>query len=139
MVDLFLVRIGLGVTFADTLGNDARITLCVASVLAVLALHASRVLEEVPAECTTHNVVELVLNELVAVHFMNFLFSLTNGTFSSKSKIHWSSILVCLNKTDLQLDPPRRLQVEPAIDGSSVDLGLGPGGLVARTLRASTR
>jgi phosphatidylglycerophosphatase A len=85
VVDLLLVRIRLSIALADTLGDNSRITLGVASVLAVLALHASRVLEELPTERTTHDVVELVLDELVAVHFVHLFLSLADGTLSSKT------------------------------------------------------
>lgn len=49
VIDLFLVRISLGITLADTLGNNAGVALGVASVLAILALHTSGVLEEIAA------------------------------------------------------------------------------------------
>ncbi len=82
MVDLLLVRIRLGIALANALGDDTRITLCVASVLAVLALHAGRVLEEVAAKGASHNVVELVLDELMAVHLVDLLLALADGTLS---------------------------------------------------------
>jgi hypothetical protein len=41
VVDLFFVRIGFGIALADALGDDARIALVVASILAVFALHTS--------------------------------------------------------------------------------------------------
>jgi hypothetical protein len=49
MVDLLLVWICFCVRLADTLCNDTGIAFCVTSVLAVFALHSSRILEEIPA------------------------------------------------------------------------------------------
>ena len=109
MVDLLLLRIRLSVAFADALGDDAGITLGVASVLAVLALHACGILEEIAAECTPHDVVELVLDELVAVHLVNLFLTLPDGAFSAETKINLSSVLVRLDKAHLELNLARRL------------------------------
>ena len=109
VVDLLFVRIGLSVALADTFCDHAGIALGVASVLAVLALHACRVLEEIPAKCAAHNVVELVLDEFVAVHFVNFLLALTNGTLSTKTEINGAAVSVGLDEAHLQLDLPCRL------------------------------
>jgi len=89
VVDLLVVGVNhLRVALADTLGDHARITLGVASVLAFLALHAGRVLEELGAESAAHNVVELLLNELVAVHLVNLLLALTDSTLTPETSIH---------------------------------------------------
>jgi hypothetical protein len=109
VVDLFFVRIGLGVALADTLCDHAGIALGVASVLAVLALHTCRVLEEIPAKCAAHNVVELVLDKFVAVHLVNLLLALTNGTLSTKAKIDGAAISVGFDEAHLQLDLACRL------------------------------
>ena len=109
MVDLFLLRIRLSVALADALGDDAGITLGVASVLAVLALHACGILEEVPTECAAHDVVELVLNELVPVHLVDFFLPLTDSALSAKTNINLSSVFVCLDKVYLELDLAGRL------------------------------
>ena len=60
MIDLLLVWIRFCIGFAYTLGNDAGIAFRMASVLAILALHSSRVFEKVATEGATHNVVELL-------------------------------------------------------------------------------
>ena len=59
VVDLLFLGVGLCVGLADALGYNISVTFRVASVLAVLALHARRVLEEVGTEGATHDVVEL--------------------------------------------------------------------------------
>lgn len=46
VIDLLLVGIGLRIRLTDTLGNNAGIALRVTSVLAIFALHTSRILEE---------------------------------------------------------------------------------------------
>lgn len=125
MVDLLLVRVRLGIALADAFRDHTRIALGMASVLAVLTLHTGRIFEEVSAKGTTHDVVELVLHELVAVHLMNLLLSLTNGTLSAEAEIDGPPVLVCLVETHLELDLPRRLQVEPSVDGPRHDLRLG--------------
>lgn len=60
VIDLLLVWIRFCIGFAYTLGNDAGIAFRMASVLAILALHTSRIFEKVPTQCTTHNIVELL-------------------------------------------------------------------------------
>lgn len=96
MVDLFLVRISLSVTLADTLCDHTGITLRMTGVLAILTLHASRVFEKISAKRTTHDVVELVLHELVAVHLVNFLLALTHSTLSAQTKVDWTAVVVRL-------------------------------------------
>lgn len=104
MIDLLLVWVGFGVTLADTLCNHAGIALGMAGVLAVLALHAGGVLEEIAAKRAAHNVVELVLDELVAVHLVDFLLALTNSALSAKSKVNRAAVRVRLDEAHLQLD-----------------------------------
>ncbi len=60
MVDLFLVWVRLRIRLAYTLGDNACITLCVASVLAILALHTRGILKELATERTTHDIVKLL-------------------------------------------------------------------------------
>ena len=124
VVNLLLVRIRLGVALADALGHNARITLGVASVLAILALHAGRVLEEIAAEGAAHDVVKLVLDELVSVHLVHLLFPLTDGAFSAETHIDGASVLVMFDEAHLKLDLTGGLEVEPAVDGPDVDLRL---------------
>jgi uncharacterized transporter YbjL len=60
VIDLFLVGVGLGVGFADTLRDDLCVTLGMTGIFTVLTLHTCRIFKEVPTECTSHNVVELL-------------------------------------------------------------------------------
>lgn len=60
MIDFLLVRIRLCVGLAYTLSYNTSITFSVASIFAVLALHASGVFEKIAAESTAHDVVELL-------------------------------------------------------------------------------
>lgn len=85
VVDLLLLRVRLSIRLADTLGDNARVALCVAGVLAILALHTCRVFEKVTAERAAHDVVELALHKLVSVDIVDFLLALTNGTLSTET------------------------------------------------------
>jgi len=89
VVEFGFVRIGFGVGLSDTLGDDLGITLFVAGVIAVRALHASSILEELAAESTTHNVVELLLHKFVTVLFDHLFLSLTNSAFPAESNVKW--------------------------------------------------
>lgn len=123
VVDLLFVRIGFGIALADTLGDDAGIAFVVAGILAVFALHTSRVLEEIPAKRTTHDVVELVLDKLVAIHLVDFLLALSNSALSSKTKIRLS-LSVFLDEAELELDLSSGLKVEPSVNRTGNDLRL---------------
>lgn len=67
-----------------------------ASILAILALHASRVLEEIAAKRTTHDVVKLLKHKLVTVKLMCLLFSLPNGTFTVEAGVELWTVFVLL-------------------------------------------
>lgn len=56
-----------------------------AGVLAVLALHASALEEELAAESAEDDGVELLLNELVPVLLVDLLLALANGALSTES------------------------------------------------------
>lgn len=129
MVDLLLVGVRLRITLANTLRNDARVALRVAGVLAVLALHPGGVLEELATERAAHNVVELLLDELVAVHLVDVLLALADGSLSPQPEVDGPAVLVRLDEAQGQLDPPAGLQVEPGLDRPSGDGGKGTGGL----------
>lgn len=67
MIDLLLIWICLRVRLAYTLCDDFGVAFSVTCVFAVCALHASRVLEELSAEGATHDVIELLEDELMAI------------------------------------------------------------------------
>jgi hypothetical protein len=96
MVDLCFVRIGFCCWLRNALGNHFSVATLVAGELAVGTLHTSGILEEFSTESTTHNVVELLLNEFVTVLFVYFFLLLTNGTLTAKTKIcSFVSVLLC--------------------------------------------
>jgi hypothetical protein len=85
----------------DTLGNDLRIALFVTSVVAIRTLHAGSVFEELATEGAAHDVVELLLHELVAILFDDLFFTRANSALSTESDIKgclvssvlgWSSV-----------------------------------------------
>ena len=131
VVDLLLVGVRLSVALANTFGDDASVALGMACVLAVFTLHASRVFEEIPAEGAAHDVVELALDKLVAVHFVDLLLPLAHGALAVEASIHHAGGPVFLDKVEAQMDLPCRLEVEPSVDGLGCD-----GGLVRWRLRS---
>ena len=84
VVDLGLVRIGLVIGLRNALGDDFAIASLVAGKLAVRALHASRILEQFSAQRAAHDVVELLLDELVAILLVDFFLALTDGTLATQ-------------------------------------------------------
>ena len=92
MIDFFLIRIGLVVGFTDTFRDDFRVTFAMASVFTILALHAGGIFEELPAERTTHDIVELLGNEFMSLFLVDLFFSLTNRTLSIETNVEWPAI-----------------------------------------------
>jgi hypothetical protein len=80
MVDFLFVRIGFIICLANAFGDNLRIALGVTSILAIAALHASRVFEEFAAKSASHDIVELLFDEFVTLFLNDFLFLLSNGT-----------------------------------------------------------
>ena len=113
MVDLFLVLVRLVVRLTDTLRDNFGITLCVASIFAVCTLHAGRVLEEVSTECTSHNIVELLLDELVTLLFVNFFLFLSNSSLSIEADIKRSPSHCLLLEAHCQVNTPGWFEREP--------------------------
>jgi hypothetical protein len=109
VVELGLVWVGFGIGLSDTLGDNLRITLLVTRVVAVGALHTGGILEEFTTESTTHNVVELLLDELVSVLLDDIFFTLTNGTFATKAKIEGLFVAGVLGKGHGKVDTTYRL------------------------------
>jgi hypothetical protein len=93
VVELRLVWIGFGVRLGDALGNHLWVALLVTRVVAVRALHTGSILEKFATESTSHDVVELLLHELVPILLDHIFFALTDGTFATKTKIE--RLLVC--------------------------------------------
>ena len=56
-----------------------------ACIPAVLALIASSIEKKLAAEGTQNDLIELLLNELVTVHFVDFSLSLPNGTLTAET------------------------------------------------------
>jgi len=109
VIDLLFVWISLVVRFTDTLCDDLRVAFGVADILAILAPHASRVLEQISTQCASHDIVELLLDEFVALLLVHFLFLLTDGTLSVETQVKWSSLTGLLLKVHRQVDPTSRL------------------------------
>lgn len=99
MIDLFFVGVGLVVGFADTLGDDLLVTFSVTSILAVSTLHTGRILQEVAAKSTAHDVVELLRNELVSLLLVDFFLLLSDGSLTVQSNVEWTAVLQLLGYT----------------------------------------
>ena len=93
VVDLLLVWIGLVVRLTDTLGDNLGVAFAVAGVFAVRTLHPRRVFEEVSAQRTAHDVVELLSDELVALLLVDLLLLLPHGTLSIEADVEGTTIL----------------------------------------------
>ena len=100
VVDLFFVRISLSIRLADAFSNDLRITSFVARVFAVCALHASCVLEKVTAQRATHDVVECLQHELMAILLNDVFFLLSDSALSSKTNIESFAFFDLFDKRD---------------------------------------
>ena len=122
VVDLLFVGISLGIRFADTFGDNTRVTFRMASVFAVLALHPRGILEEIPAQRTAHDVVELMLHELVPIHLVDLFLALTDSSFATKSQINWATVLILLDEIQGQMDRTSGLKIEPCVDRLGGDL-----------------
>lgn len=99
MVDLLLVRIGFVVCLADTLGDDLGIALAVAGILAISTLHAGRILQEIAAKSTAHDVVELLGDEFVTLLLVNLFLLLSNSTLTVQTDIERAAVLHLLGCT----------------------------------------
>lgn len=102
MVEFLFVGICLRVRLADALGDNTFVTFFMASVLAILALHAGRIFEKISTKCTPHDIVKLLDDELVAVHLVYFLFALPDSALAIQANIERSSILHLLCCGDCQ-------------------------------------
>lgn len=100
VVDLLLVGIGFVVGLADTFGDNLRVALLVACILAVGTLHTRSILEKFSAQRTAHDVVELLRNKLVTLLLVNFLLLLSNGTLTVETDIEWAAVLQLLGYTE---------------------------------------
>jgi hypothetical protein len=115
MIDLFLVllfsidqyrhfqqkrvtysRVGLGNAFSD----DIDMTFLVTCVSAILALITRSIEQEIPTEGTKHELIETLLDKLVAVHLVNFVLTLANSTLTAKTTkwgIQWTFAHILLD------------------------------------------
>lgn len=116
MVDLLFIWVCLCIGLADTFCNHACIALRVASVFAVFALHTRRVLEEIATQCTTHDVVELLLHELVTIHLVDLFLPLADSTLSVESNIERSSVFCLFRETKAKMHRSSRLQSKPCVN-----------------------
>lgn len=123
MVDLLFIGIRLSIRFADAFRDDALVALRVARILAVVALHAGRILEEFATQRAAHDVVKLMLDEFVSVHLMDLFLALTDGALPTESQINRPSAFVLLDEVQGKVNRARRLERKPSIDWLVGDLG----------------
>ena len=68
-----------------TLGNHFLVAFLVACVSTVLALVSGRIEQELVAEGAQDDLIELPLDELVSVHFVDLVLALANSTLTSET------------------------------------------------------
>lgn len=66
MIQFLLIGVGLSVRFTDAFRDDLSIALFMTCILAIFALHAGRVLQEISTKSASHDVVELLEYKLVS-------------------------------------------------------------------------
>lgn len=93
VIDFFFIGISFVVGFTDTLCDNFRIALAMASVFTILTLHTSGIFEELSAERTAHDIVELLSDKFVSLFLVDFFFLLANSTLTIQTDIERSAIL----------------------------------------------
>lgn len=116
MIELLFGGIRVSVGLADTLRDYLGIAFLMACILAVFTLHTSGILEEVAAECASHDVVELLNHKLMAVQLVDLFLALANGTLTVEPNIERSPVFILFGKTHCQLDFSYRFQRKPGFD-----------------------
>jgi hypothetical protein len=83
MIDLSFVWIRLGCWLSNAFCDNFLVATLMTSEFTVGALHSGCVFKKLTTKSTTHNIVELLLDELVSVLLMDLFFLLTNSTLTS--------------------------------------------------------
>lgn len=110
MIELGFVWVCFGVRLRNTLSDHSRVALLVTRVIAVGALHTSRVFEKVAAECAAHDVVELLLHKLVTILLDHVFLALTNSSLSTKTDIECCLVLRVFSEGHRKVNAPNRFQ-----------------------------
>jgi hypothetical protein len=63
----------------------------VTGVSTILALISSSVQQEIVTKCTKHELIELLLDEFVSIHDMNFAFAFANGALATQTT--WTTLI----------------------------------------------
>lgn len=113
MIYFRLIRIRLSIGLRDALRDNLRVALLVAGELAVGTLHTSRILEKIAAKGASHDVIELLLDEFMAVLLVDFVLLLTHSTFATEPDIVGTFLLTLLHETQSHVNSPDRLEREP--------------------------
>ena len=74
-------RVRLGDTFSDNL----LVTFLVAGISTIFTLISQCIEKEVVAERAQHQLIELLLDELVSIHFVNFAFPFSDRTLTTET------------------------------------------------------
>lgn len=119
VVKFFFVWIYLIASTRNTLGNNIGIALFVTCIFAIHALITPSVLEKIATVSAFHDIVELVLNKLVAMHFVDLFLLLSDCTLSSETAdtiVGPFRTPAGLFKIKRQMNLTGRLQDEPRIN-----------------------
>ena len=116
MIDLLFVWVGFVICFANAFCDDLRVAFSVTSVLTVCTLHTSGILEKFSAKSAAHNVIELLLDKLVALLFMDFFLLLADGALSIQAYIEWPSTSSLFLEAHGQMDSASWFERKPGVD-----------------------
>jgi hypothetical protein len=83
VVDLLFIPIP-GIWFGYAFGDNLLVAFLVTCVSTIFALIPQRIEQEIAAKSTEHDLIELTLNEFMAVHFVNFAFTLPDSALTSE-------------------------------------------------------
>ena len=78
------------IRFANTLCDDFAITFLVTCVFAIFALISRCVFEEFTTQSATHNLIELLHNEFMAIDLMDFFFALADCSLTTEGAVELS-------------------------------------------------
>lgn len=83
MVDLGLIWICLCCRLGNAFCNDFPVASLMTRKFTVGTLHTSSIFEEFSTECTSHDVVKLLLDKFVAILLVDFFFLLADSTLTT--------------------------------------------------------
>ena len=103
VIQFFFLGVRFSIRFRDTFGDNLRVAFFMAGVFAILALITDTIFEKVSTKSTPHNIVELLLDEFMAVGFMDFLFLLPDSPLSVQADVKGALVFIIFNYKGLTM------------------------------------